>query len=124
MGYELTKVGLNMSNLGNPSPMNLSFPNTSTSFITEIPRKANEVTGGLLGIGVLLTLFVILIKLLTDEFEGFRYSLIRGICLSSIICSIFGLFALNVGYFTELYPIVLFLAVALISTLWVVIEET
>jgi hypothetical protein len=124
MTYELTKVGINMSNLGTPDPINLSFPNTSSQFITEIPRKANEVTGGLFGVGVLITLFIILIKMLTDEFEGFRYSLVRGISLSSIICSIFGLFSLNVGYFTELYPVVLFMAIALLSTLWVLIEET
>jgi len=124
MTYELTKVGINMSNLGTPDPISIDLPNSSTEFIQEIPRRANELTGGFLGIGVLITLFVIMIKLLTDEFEGFRYSLIRGISISSIVCSIFGIFCLNVGYFTELYPVVLFMTIALISTLWVVIEET
>jgi hypothetical protein len=119
----LTKVGLNVSNIAHPNNLTLDLPSTASDYIAEIPRKANEVTGGYFGLGALITLFILLVKLLYDEYEGFRYSLIRSISLGSMICTIFGIYALNFGYFTEYYHVVIFFVIALVSTIIVVIED-
>jgi len=119
----LQKIGLNFSNIGNVTPLNISFPTSAKDFITEIPKRANEVTQGYFGLGVLLAMFVVVMQLLYDEFGGFRFSILRSVAITSIICSFFGLFCINIGYFSNYYHVVLFLAIAFISTIWVIMAE-
>lgn len=116
----LTKVGLNLSAIGDVPPPEFNFSNSSTSFINDIPAKANDLTGGFYGLIVLVTLFFYLLwKLSQDQAlggdHGFDY--IRGIGISGAICGIIGLYALNFGYFVNYYHVVIFLVTAFICTL-------
>jgi len=115
----LTKLGLNLSGLDDiNTTINFDIKNTSQEFINDIPVKANEVSGGWWGIIALGGLFSFLIwKLNQDRADGgdYGYSTMRSIGIASAICSIIGLYALNLGYFVNYYHVVIFIVVTFIS---------
>jgi len=124
----LNKVGLNLSVFQNASIPSFSDFNLSTdasTVATQIPQKANEITGNYLGLGILVTLFFYLVFKLGDflELNGQPYSTIRSVGISAGVCSIFGVNLLAIGYFTEYFHVVIFMGLLLVSTLWVWFDE-
>jgi len=119
----LTKVGINFTNLGNVTPLNLSIDINPKTMADSVVAKANEVTFNYLGLGVMLTTFMYLIYFFQDELQGFRFSGIRSTAIASIIVSMFGIICTNLGFFTEYYHVVIFIVISAITTIWVLIEE-
>lgn len=122
----LEKIGINFDTLGN----NLSAPDfnineTVKGFINDIPSKANEITLGHLGGVILFTLFGYLYWKLTNTQIGgsFQYSKIRSLSISAGIATVIGIVMLSLGYFTRIYPMVIFFTVFVLSVIWVVKEE-
>jgi len=114
----LQKVGLNLTRFENITTPTFSFKNTSEEIINDIPVKANEITGGWWGLIAMSALFSYLLwKLNQSVAEGgdYGYSTGRSIGIASAIVSIIGLFALNVGYFTNYYHVVIFIIISFIS---------
>lgn len=99
--------------------------NVSSNFLVDIPIKANELTGGYLGMIISFPMFIFLFVYLTDitEFGGFRYSYLRGVGVSSCIVTILGFVALSTGFFNNFYHIVIFATLTALITIWVYIEE-
>lgn len=112
-----TKIGLNLTNLQNVTAPSFDFKNTTEQFLNDIPNKANSITEGFYGLIVLSALFGWLIwKLSEMEISGgaFGYSYTRSIGIASGICSVIGLFCLNMGYFSNFYHVVIFIATTFI----------
>ena len=114
--------GLDIEGLKNIQPIEL---NISSNFLVDIPVKANEMTGGYLGLIVSLPMFIYLYVVLSDvtEFGGFRYTPLRALGIASCIVTIMGFVALSVGFFNNYYHIVIFATLTAIATIWVYIEE-
>jgi len=114
--------GVDITGINNIEPPTF---NVSSNILADIPVKANELTGGFLGMIISLPMFVFLFVYLTDitEYGGFRYSYIRGVGIAACMVTIMGFVALAVGFFNNYYHIVIFATITAISTLWVYIEE-
>lgn len=115
----LAKIGLNLTGLQNVTQPTFDLKNTSTELINDIPVKANEITGGWWGLIALSTLFTFLMyKFHKDRADGgeYGYSTARGIGIASSICSIIGLYAINLGYFTNFWHVTIFITIAFITT--------
>jgi hypothetical protein len=99
--------------------------NVSSTFLVDIPVKANELTGGYLGMIISVPMFAFLFAYLSDvtEFGGFRYTSIRAIGIAACMVTIMGFMMLAVGFFNNYYHIVIFATITAIATLWVYIEE-
>lgn len=114
----LQKIGINLTGLQNLTVPNFDIKNNSKDLINDIPIKANEITGGWLGIVSMGTLFTFLIYLFKkDTVAGgdFGYDTARSIGIASSIVSIIGLYMLNLGYFTNYFHVVIFIVMAFIS---------
>lgn len=108
----LTKIGLNVTNIENLTAPTFDIANTTEEFINDIPAKANEISQGWLGFTILMGLFFWLQwKLHQDLYSGgdFGFSIQRSLGMSCSVCSIIGLYCLNMGYFTNYYHVALFI---------------
>jgi len=116
------KIGINLTALRDIKPLNISV---SSDYLQDAPKIANEVTGGFLGLTVSVVMFIFLFWYLSDitEYGNFRYTKLRATGIASCIVSILGIVALSVGFFTELYHIVIFMVITIIVLLWVYKEE-
>lgn len=111
----LTKVGINLSALNNVTQPTFTLKNTSDEFLADIPTKANEVTGGYYGLVVLVGVFIYLWwKLQQSVLEGgdYDYDQFRSMGIAASICSILGLYCLNIGIFVNLYHVIIFIVIA------------
>jgi len=115
----LQKIGINISNIGNLTTPDFDLANNSQDLINDIPTKANEITGGWIGLISLSALFTFLMwKLNQDQVMAgdYGYSTARGIGLAAAVCSICGLYMLNIGYFTNFYHVTIFIVISMIAT--------
>lgn len=113
----VTKVGLNLTALENITVPDFGLNRTASEILEDIPRKANEVTGGFYGLIVLVVLFIFLWwKLQQVEVIGgdFGYDQFRAVGIASGVCSILGIYCLNVGLFVNFYHIVIFIVITFI----------
>lgn len=119
------KIGINFSNFENLPQIDFNISNTTSGFINDIPIKANQYTQNFLGIILPIGLFVFLYYILSDKSQigQFGYSTLRALGISSGIVGIIGMFMLNVGWFTQVYPIVFFITIFMIAFIFVVREE-
>jgi hypothetical protein len=115
----LTKIGINLTNLANiTTPPTFNFGNTTQEIVDNIPKKANEVSGGWMGFGILLGLFFYLLwKFQQDLYSGgdYGFNINRAIGLSCCICSVLGIYCLNIGYFVNFYHVAIFIIIAFIE---------
>lgn len=120
-----TEVGVNFDNIGTPKPLDINFASSIEQFFSEIPIKANQLTGGYFGAIVSTAMFFVLFYFFADqsEYANFRYSNVRAVGMAACIVSMLGMMFLVFGFFTELYHIVVFMIIAMICTIWVKIEE-
>lgn len=126
MGFE--KVGFNMDALQNltpPSWSDFNVSTTSNNFISQVSSRANETVSyagtSYLGLGIMVTLFFYLVFKLGNflEIGAKPYGTIRSVGIAGGICGIMGIQMVALGFFTELYHVVIFIGITLVSTLWV-----
>lgn len=113
----IQKVGLNLTNIQNITIPTIDIKNSSEAFLADIPNKANSITNGYFGIITLSTLFFYMVyKLREDLGSGgdFGYSTSRATGIASAVCSIIGLFGINMAYFINYYHIVIFIVITFI----------
>ena len=123
MGF--TKVGLNTTPLTEINPPSVNISNTTSGFMNQLPQKANELTGGYFGLGIMITLFFFLIYKLGkgQEFSNEQFSTARSVGISGGVVSIMGINFLALGYFTNYYHVVIFIGIMLLSTMLVYYEK-
>lgn len=108
----MTKIGINLTNFNNLTAPSFDIANTSEELINQIPEKANEISQGWLGFTILTALFFWLQwKFNQDLYTNgdYGYSSVRSMGLSFAICSILGIFCVNMGYFVNFYHVALFI---------------
>lgn len=114
----LEKVGLNLDGLDNITAPTFDFKNTTQELINDLPIKANEVSGGWWGLIAMSGLFSFLLWKFNQEQADagdYGFNTTRSIGLASAIVSIIGLFAVNIGYFSNFYHVVIFIVISFIS---------
>lgn len=120
-----TKVGLNTTPLTNVNPPEINISNTTREFMNQIPAKANELTEGYLGLGIMTTLFFFLIYKLGkgQEFANEQFSTARSVGIAGGVVSSLGMVFLLLGYFNNYYHVVIFIGILLLSTIVVWYEK-
>ena len=123
-----TKIGLNITALQNaepPSYADLNISNTSSGIVNQIPERANALTNGYFGLGIMITLFFYLVWKLGDilEMKSENFSSIRTVGISAGVVALLGNLMILIGYFTNFYHVVIFMGLTLVSVLWVWYEE-
>jgi len=121
----ISKFGINFD-LGNITPLNISTPKSAKEWVDKIPETANRLTYNYYGLIVSLSLFLFLYWYMSDlsPFGDFRYSKIRTLGIVSAIVSIVGMVFLYLGFFAEFFHIAIFMIICMISTIWVIKEES
>jgi len=121
----LEKININFSGLNNITPLEFDLPSTPSEWLTQIPQRANEVTGGFLGIGILLSVFLLFYIKVTDvsQFGEFRYSRIRGLAIASIIGGLVGINLIQIGFIQDFVTTAILLSIGLLCIIIVKIEE-
>jgi len=121
----LSKVGIDLDAINNISIPDFNISSNVSKFISDIPDKANNYTGNWVGIGIMLTLILYLYYKLADRsaVADFGYSQLRSIGLATGITGLIGFVMYAIGYFRELYPIILFIVIFMIAFIWVFKEE-
>ena len=101
----IEKVGLNLTNLENITPPNISLPTTGKEAIEQVPAIARTVAGGFLGQILIGGLFILSYLILSDKspFGEFKYSDLRAFTLASGICILIGTTLLEIGFIHNLY---------------------
>lgn len=113
----LTKIGINITGMQNVSAPEFTMPNSTEEFFSQVPQKANEVTQGWLGFTVLAGLFFYLLWKLNQASNlggDYGFSVNRSIGIAAAICSVLGLYCLNMGYFVNFYHVAVFVIAAFI----------
>lgn len=122
----LDKIGITFDTLGdNMTAPEFGINETIESFVNQIPTRANEITLGHIGGVILMTLFGYLYWKLSDTQPtgDFQFSKLRAISISSGIATVIGIIMLSLGYFTRIYPMVLFFTIFILTLIWIVKEE-
>lgn len=121
----LSKVGFNVSGMGNITSPSIDINTTIQGILVEIPQRANQITGGNVGIIIMTTLFVYLYWSFNDntEFADYGFSTLRAISIASGIVGLIGTYMLAIGFFTVFYHVVIFLTINFMTALWIIKEE-
>ena len=117
----MQKVGLNLSVLQNLSVPSIDISNTTEEIAAQIPQKANEITGGYLGLGIMTSLFFFLVWKLGEGLDTIndQFSTIRSVGISAGICSLMGLQMLNFGFFNNYFHVVIYMGILFVC--WIVV---
>jgi hypothetical protein len=117
----MNKIGLNLSVLNNISAPNITIPTSASEIIADLPVNANSQTNNYFGMGILVTLFFFLVWKLGrgTELLNEQFSSIRSVGIAGGVCCMLGFQMLNLGYFTEIYHVVIFGGITLLS--WIIV---
>lgn len=121
----VSKIGLNLSAFNNVEPPTLDVANTTKGLFNQIPEKANEITQGWFGYGVMATMFIGLMWILGDKspFGDFQYDNLRAMGLSFGICSIFGMLLLNMNFINNLIVVTTCIIMMMLAMLIIIFTE-
>lgn len=117
----MDKVGLNLSVLQNLTAPNVTIGKTGREIAENLASNANTMTYNYYGLGVLTTLFFFLVWKLGrgTELINEQFSTIRSVGIAGAVCAILGFQMLNLGFFSEMYHVVIFAGIALLS--WIIV---
>lgn len=121
----IEKVGLDLNALATIQPPNITINQTAAAILQELPRTANDLTGGALPYLVLFTMFVITYWLLADKtpFGDFRYSDLRAMSLAFGITASVGLVQVSIGFIESWMAVVFCILSFLLSNVALIIVE-
>jgi hypothetical protein len=118
------KVGLNLTNLVNLSPPNITTPSTVDGIVTEMISQANS-TGFWFEIIVLTSIYIIIAWELGNKnpLSRFKYSFLRASCLSLAITSILGINLLLSGLADSYRIVAIVLLLNIMNAILVIANE-
>jgi len=122
----IQKVGINLSKLSEITDPNITISDSPKEILEQIPQKANELTNGFLGYGILIGLAGMLYFVLSDKtpFANFGYSDDRAMAITTGISSVFGLVLLQLGFITSFKAVALFTILFMITQIFVLLRES
>jgi len=103
-----------------PSSLNITIP-SGADIISEIPILANQNTNHWLAIIILSFLWILLYWVLSErsQFSELKYNDPRAVNLAFGICSIFGITNIQIGFYTNLQSVMLFISLFMLS--WIAV---
>lgn len=121
----VTKIGFNATGVTNTTAPDFNISTNVSQFVNDIPLRANEYTGGFIGSIIMFGLFALLYYRISDpsQFGEFKYSQVRSLGIASGITGVIGLVMYPLGYFTQIYFVMLFIVLFVIAFLLVIKEE-
>jgi hypothetical protein len=121
----VTKIGVNLTKLQNLTAPNFNISNDPKVLINELPERVNNITNGYFGMGVLISLFVMLFYTLADKTPngGFAFSNLRAFTLTSGICAIFGIIMIQTGIIYDFKAVGLFIGLTVLSLITISFTE-
>ena len=105
------QVGVDLEALAGLEAPIINITTNARDILMELPRHANESTGGLFGYIVLFTIFIVTYWYLSDKspLGEFRYSDVRALTISFGISASIGLTQVSIGFITSWVAVVFFL---------------
>lgn len=120
------KIGLNLTAMQNMTTPDFGMTGITTAdFVEQIPAKANEVTGDLYGVVVLIALLIYLMIMFADQspYGRFRYSKIRALGMALGICIQFGIVLVSIGFMTDYIILVRMTAAYALMVIYVYLKN-
>ena len=121
----IEKIGINFTAMANSEPLNVTITEEGKSLINEIPRIANEVTGGYLAYFILFALAIITYFALSDkgQFGDYGYSDARALGISFAISSIVGITEMEINFITNFKAVAMFILLFMLMVLYILFYE-
>jgi hypothetical protein len=119
-------IGVDLDSLQNITAPNIQINETASAILEQLPRTANEVTGGYFGYIILGAIFVLTYWLLSDKspLGDFRYTDLRALTLSFGISASVGLQLISIGFIESWLAVVfMLLSFMFTTTLLIMIEN-
>jgi hypothetical protein len=113
----IEQIGINATA---PAGLNITLP-SGVDIISEIPVLANQNTNHLLAILILGFLWVFLYWTLSErsQFSELKYNDPRAVNLAFGMCAIFGITNIQIGFYTNLQSVMMFISLFMLS--WIAI---
>jgi|SRR6056297_275344 len=111
---------MNISALNNLTPytINNSLINNSQDIGANLITNANTQTGGYLGLGIMIMIFLALMLITMAESDVFRFNFVQSLIISSGFSTLVGIIGIVTGIFTSFAHVMWFatiLAIALVA---------
>ena len=114
-----TRIGLNLTSLEDVQVPDFNISTNGKEIMAQIPQKANLITNGWLGYGILGSMFFALFWVLSDKTPSgdFGYDGLQAAGISFGIISIFGMLLLNLEFIYNLIVVSSSIFMTMIFTL-------
>lgn len=115
---------MNLSYLQNMTPLNISTTNlTSNNLIPNLITGANTSSDGYLGLGIMISIFVVLVFTLYRDDSDTRVDIFRSLMLSSGFVSIIGVILFASNIVTSFVHVMWFIVIFIISFIFVMLQR-
>ncbi len=108
---------VNLSELANIQPLNLSVNLSNPDILNTAVSSANTVTGDYFGLGIGLALYIIMIYIATSEKSLFSFDFIKASLFSSAIVIVVMTTLLAINISSNFYHLMIFVVLFLVSLL-------
>jgi hypothetical protein len=106
------------------TPLNISTTNlTSNDLIPNLIAGANGNSDGYLGLGIMLSIFIVLVFTLYRDDLDMRVDILRAVMLSSGFVSILGIIMFASNIITSFVHIMWFIVIFIISFIFVMLQR-
>lgn len=119
------KIGIDLESLKDISAPNIQINETASALLEQLPRTANEITGGYFAYIILGAIFIITYWLLSDKspLGEYRYTDLRALSLSFGITASVGLQVISIGFIESWIAVVFMLLSFLFTTTLLIMIE-
>ena len=119
------KIGIDLESLKDISAPNIQINETASTLLEQLPRTANEITGGYFAYIILGAIFIITYWLLSDKspLGEYRYTDLRALSLSFGITASVGLQVISIGFIESWIAVVFMLLSFLFTTTLLIMIE-
>lgn len=108
---------VNLSNLQNIEPLNISANLTDPNILNTAVSTANDVTNGYLGLGISIAIYIFTIYIATKSNSGFSLDFIKASVLASGVSIVIGLVMISLDMTSSFVHLMLFVVIFIMSVL-------
>ena len=121
----ITQIGINFTELNNITAPNISISSNAVELLNQIPQRANDLTNGYLGYGIVIILFITFMWLLSDKtpFANFGYDNGRALSISLGISSFMIVTQMQINFITSFRAVAFNLVLYMLSLVLILFYE-
>jgi len=108
---------VNLSKLSEIEPINLTVNLTDPNILNTAVTSANETSGGYLGIGISIAIYIFTIYIATKQESLFSFDFIKSSVLASGVTIVVGLLLLSLDITSSFQHLMFFVVIFILSVL-------